>query len=111
MRKARQARRRKLPLTAVVAAIPGAAGDVTVQMPIVRRPDGYYWQAPDGHQEFGPFATEALARADRDRDDAEHPPPTETLQQAESEIGIADWIDPDTGAPAEGLSPPHLNEP
>lgn len=111
MRKTNQARRRKPPLTAVEVAIPGAEGDGTVQMPILRRPDGYYWQAPDGHQAFGPFETEALARADRDRDDEAHPPPAETLQQAESEIGMADWIDPETGEPAEGLSPPRLNEP
>ncbi len=25
----------------------------------------------------------------------------ETLEEAEAEIGIADWIDPDTGEPAE----------
>jgi hypothetical protein len=34
----------------------------------------------------------------------------ETLPELEREIGIADWIDPETGEPAEGQSPPHLNE-
>ena len=34
--------------------------------------------------------------------------PEETLQEAENEIGIADWIDPETGEPAEGQSPPKL---
>jgi len=32
------------------------------------------------------------------------------LHEAESDIGIADWIDPQTGEPAEGQSPPHLEE-
>lgn len=76
--------------------------------PIVMRPDGYYWQAPDGKQDVGPFATLEAARADRDAADDRAPEPGETLQEAESEIGIADWIDPHTGEPAEGLSPPHL---
>ena len=34
----------------------------------------------------------------------------ETLPELEREIGISDWIDPQTGEPAEGQSPPHLNE-
>lgn len=33
----------------------------------------------------------------------------ETLPEMEREIGMADWIDPETGEPAEGLSPPHLD--
>ncbi|WP_210547696.1 hypothetical protein [Rhodoferax sp. PAMC 29310] len=32
----------------------------------------------------------------------------ETLPEMEREIGMADWLDPETGEPAEGLSPPHL---
>ena len=31
---------------------------------IALRPDGYHWQAPDGKNEFGPFATLELALAD-----------------------------------------------
>ena len=78
---------------------------------LVQRPDGYYWLAADGTEELGPFATmdEALAEAggtDAD-DDAE---PGESLEEAEDEIGIADWIDPDTGEPAEGLSTPRLHD-
>lgn len=34
----------------------------------------------------------------------------ETLPELEREIGMADWIDPLTGEPAEGQSPPHLDE-
>ena len=73
------------------------------------RPDGYYWQAPDGKQEFGPFETLELAQADRDSgDDESEPTVGESLREAENEIGIADWIDPETGEPAQGQSPPHL---
>ena len=79
---------------------------------VMLRPDGYHWQSADGTQEFGPFATMEAALADMDLADseAEGNEPGETLQEAEDEIGIADWIDPDTGEPAEGLSTPHLHD-
>ena len=75
---------------------------------IVERPDGYYWQALVGRQEFGPFETYELAQTDRDALSEEALAPLETMHMAEQEIGIANWIDPDTGEPAEGESPPHL---
>jgi hypothetical protein len=77
---------------------------------LVERPDGWYWAAPDGHQEFGPFETPLLARADRDRYSKEAPSEGETVQEAEREIGIGEWIDAESGAPAEGQSPPFLEE-
>jgi hypothetical protein len=76
--------------------------------PVVHRPDGWYWIAPGGKGEFGPFATPDEARADRDRFDEQGTEPGESLREAEDEIGIADWIDPETGEPAEGRSPPHF---
>ncbi len=69
---------------------------------LVRHPDGYYWVAPDGHQEFGPFATAEEALADMNAGSDEAPEPGETLQEAEQELGLADWVDADTGALAEG---------
>ncbi len=33
---------------------------------------------------------------------------TDALPDMEREFGIADWIDPQTGAPAEGQSPPRI---
>jgi hypothetical protein len=93
------------------AAVIGEAPAVSeTLMPIIDRPDGYYWRAPNGKQEFGPFESFEAARADRDRFDEERPVPGESLQQAESELGISDWIDAETGEPAEGQSPPHLDE-
>lgn len=76
---------------------------------VMLRPDGYHWQSPDGMQEFGPFETLDLALADMQAVDEETSEPGETLQEAEDEIGIADWIDPDTGEPAEGQSTPRLH--
>jgi hypothetical protein len=69
---------------------------------LVRHPDGYYWIAPDGHQEFGPFATADEALADMNAGSDEAPEPGETLQEAEQELGLADWVDADTGELAEG---------
>jgi hypothetical protein len=77
---------------------------------IVARPDGFHWVALDGRQEFGPFRSLEAARADMEASDEEGPEPAETLFEAESEIGIADWIDPETGEPAEGSCPPHLED-
>jgi len=84
--------------------------DIDLQDRIVARPDGIHWLARDGRQEFGPFETVEDALADMQAADDESPSvPGETLQEAEDEIGIADWIDPETGEPAEE-SPPRLQE-
>jgi len=72
---------------------------------IVERPDGYYWQAKDGGREAGPFATLLEAVQDMQADEEGTPEPGETLQEAESEIGISDHVDPDTGEPTEEERP------
>jgi hypothetical protein len=103
---------RKPPLTdrktAAMNAVPETVDGLNEL--IVKRPDGYHWTAPDGKQEFGPFDSYEDALADMQANDAEAPEPGESLSEAESELGISDWIDPDTGELAEGLSPPHLDE-
>ena len=76
---------------------------------VVERPDGFYWVADDGVTEVGPFATVQAAEADRDTGGADLPEPGETLEEAEAELGMNDWVDSETGAPAEGQSPPHLD--
>lgn len=81
---------------------------------IAERPDGYYWTDRRSGRSRGPFASIAEARADHlgteesgvEDSDFE---PGETLREAEDEIGIADWIDPETGAPAEAYRP-HLED-
>ena len=76
---------------------------------IFERPDGFYWQAPDGHQEFGPFESHELAQADRDAVGDEALPHGLALQQIERETGVADGIDARTGEPSDDESP-HLQE-
>jgi hypothetical protein len=71
---------------------------------VVARPDGYYWTADDGRQEFGPFVTAVQALAALREGIETTPEPGETVAEAEAEIGIAEWIDPDTGEPAEEVA-------
>lgn len=75
---------------------------------IIERPDGFYWQSKDSGEEFGPFRSLTEAAGDMEYADTMIEA-GETLQEAESEIGIADWIDPETGQPAEG-SVPHIED-
>lgn len=71
----------------------------------IERPDGVYWRGRDGGKEYGPFATLAEAEADALTFEVTDFEPGESVAEAESEIGIADWVDPDTGAPAEESVP------
>jgi hypothetical protein len=66
---------------------------------VVERPDGFYWLSGDG--EFGPFPSLIAAVQDMQRRDESEIEPGESLAEAEAEIGIADWVDPETGEPAE----------
>jgi len=72
---------------------------------ILERPDGFYWEAKESGELNGPFATLAEAEADMLSGSAAEPEAPETLQEAESELGISEWIDPDTGGPAEDSVP------
>ncbi len=72
---------------------------------IVERPDGFYWQARDGGRESGPFVTLLDAVQDMQADEEGAQEPGETLQEAESELGIADYVDPETGELAEEQRP------
>jgi hypothetical protein len=72
---------------------------------ILERPDGFYWRAEDGKSEYGPFPTLPEARAAMLEGSDSAYEPGETLAEAEDEIGIAGWIDPDTGEPAEESIP------
>lgn len=85
---------------------------------ITEQPDGFYWQDNSTEKMNGPFTTRREAMEDLQYQvDSTYEVGEidsafevgETLQEAEAEIGISDWIDPDTGEPAEG-SMPHLND-
>ena len=71
---------------------------------LLRHADGYYWVAPDGRQEFGPFATAQEALDDMNTAADGSIEPGETLEEAERELGLADWVDADTGELAEGTT-------
>src|SRR5438094_3158166 len=66
-----------------------------VQGHVIERPDGFYWQAKKD-EPHGPFPTLAEAEADMLSGGAagEEVEPAEGLQEAESELGINEWIDP-----------------
>lgn len=88
-----------------------APAESSVQGRILERPDGFYWESKHTGELRGPFALRAEAEADllaggaaEDELDG-----GETLQEAESELGISDWIDPDTGGPAED-NVPHIED-
>ena len=73
---------------------------------VIERPDGFYWESKQKGEAYGPFKTLAEAEADMlagggAAEDLE----AEGLQEAESELGINEWIDPDTGGPAEDNVP------
>jgi hypothetical protein len=85
----------------------GKAQTSEPQEHVLERPDGFYWRSAKG-EERGPFETLAEAEADLLSEGGEYEP-SDTLQEAESEVGISDWIDPDTGGPAED-SVPHIED-
>ena len=73
---------------------------------IVERPDGCYWTDADTDEEYGPFASLMDAVQDMEYNADSDYEPGETLEEAEDELGISDWIDPDTGDPGEGFHRP-----
>lgn len=68
---------------------------------VIERPDGFYWQDKSTYKMFGPFPTMLDAIQDMEYNDDSDYEPGETLEEAEAELGIADWIDPETGLPGE----------
>ena len=69
---------------------------------IIERPAGFYWRSDTTGEEGGPFGTLAEAVEDINAEPAE---PEETLEEAEAEIGVSGWIDPDTGDLGESWTP------
>lgn len=70
---------------------------------VIERPDGFYWQSSNGSGEYGPFTS--LAEAELDMQSGGAGLESGDLHEAESELGISQWIDPDTGGPAEDSIP------
>ena len=79
------------------------------QAHLIERPDGFYWQNKFTEKLYGPFPTVIEAMEDAQYQEDSDYEEGSSLREAETEIGIADWIDPDTGQLAEG-SPPHFSD-
>ncbi|HEY5994667.1 MAG TPA: hypothetical protein VIU46_08725 [Gallionellaceae bacterium] len=78
---------------------------------VIERPDGFYWQDNADGKVYGPFRTLLDAMLDmRNEDEEGEFEEGESLEEAESEIGITGWIDPDTGMPAEETTPRFTDE-
>jgi hypothetical protein len=73
---------------------------------VIERPDGFYWRSDATGEEHGPFRTLAAAVEDMtfSAESADYEP-DETLEEAEAEIGVSGWIDPDTGDLGESWTP------
>lgn len=78
------------------------------QTRVIERPDGFYWQDKKTGEEYGPFPTLWDAVQDMEVKNEQSVEPGETLQEAEAELGVSEWIDPETGEPAEQT--PRLEE-
>ena len=72
---------------------------------VVERPNGFYVRWKRGDRETGPFATLVAAiESERPAEEAETDP-VAILVEAEADLGLSDWIDPETHAPAEDNVP------
>jgi len=70
---------------------------------IIERADGFYWQDKVTDELCGPFPTLVEAMQDmQDQEDTSYQE-SESLAEAEADIGISNWVDPETGDAAEGL--------
>jgi len=79
------------------------------QTRLIERPDGFYWQNKFSEKLYGPFPTLIDAMEDTQYREDSNYEEGESLIEAEAEIGISDWVDPDTGELAEGPTP-HFND-
>ncbi len=92
--------------TTPVVPVPPETG----QPQLIERPDGFYWQDKLTGKEYGPFLTLPEAELDMEGQNESGYEEGESLEDAEEEIGISTWIDPDTGEPAEDMSPLHSDD-
>ena len=67
---------------------------------VIERPDGFFWLERETGLEYGPFDTlqQALDDMTYDADSCES---GDSVVDAEQELGLADWVDKDTGELAE----------
>ncbi|NJD89696.1 MAG: hypothetical protein FIB05_16980 [Betaproteobacteria bacterium] len=89
--------------------VPGTAAELE-DVRVIERPDGFWVQPIAGGHESGPYASlvEAI-ESYRTVSEVEEFESEESLAEMEAQVGVADWIDPDTSAPAEDRVP-HIEE-
>jgi len=80
------------------------------QASIVEQDGAFYWRDIANDTLVGPFTSRQAAEADRDSpgpidDDPLGGADLDAVLDAELEIGIEDFIDPDTGEPTHGYEP------
>jgi hypothetical protein len=68
---------------------------------IIERPDGFFWLDDANGVEFGPFDTLLEAVQDMEYSAEGGTEPEETIEEAERELGLAEWVDAETGELAE----------
>jgi hypothetical protein len=107
MPKAKKAGSKNAKPAAVEPPLEEALEPADVQDRVIERPDGFYWESKKKGQTYGPFPTLTEAEADMISGGASAAEGLEAegLLEAESELGINEWIDPDTGGPAEDNVP------
>lgn len=76
---------------------------------VIERPDGFYWQDTTSGREYGPFATLLEASEDMQYNAEAEFGPGGSLREIEDDLGVADWVDPETGVLAEA-SVPHIED-
>ena len=89
-------------------AIPDTAAELE-GVRVIERPDGFWVQPAAGGHEFGPYATLVEAIESHRTEDEEELEPGGTLAEVEADLGVSDWIDPETSAPAEDRVP-HIED-
>jgi hypothetical protein len=68
---------------------------------VVERPDGFYWSDRETGEAYGPFPSLVEAVQDMEYQEESDYEPAESLEEAEAELGLSGWVDPDTGELAE----------
>lgn len=68
---------------------------------IVKRASGYFWIDVATGREGGPFRSRREAHEDLEYCADSDFEPGSTLEEAENELGLCSWIDPDTGELSE----------
>jgi hypothetical protein len=68
---------------------------------VIERPDGFFWLDKDTGVTFGPFDTLLEAVEDMEYNAETDFESDSALDEIEDELGLAAWVDPDTGELAE----------